>query len=343
MLTIITSATNLPFEYEENITNKPELRKKLILDKISNGAEIIMSELLIDLDWLSNIHDSEYLTFLQEAFESYKTSCDVFWGKNNELIPNHFYKTKPNSKTPIYKLSGYYGSDYMTPINKDTYENSMKSAQQAYLAADHIINDYKERVIYVAASSPGHHAKHREYGGYCFINNACCTAYHLIEHGYKTGIIDLDYHAGNGTAELVHNNPNLKDVVACSLHCDPTYDFPSFEGYGDDYNNSNVLNFPLHPHCNWKDYKPILERACNMIGRIDVLIIAFGGDTFHKDPDTSPNGRFDFQLDDYEEMGRFIKNHFNIPFIVTQEGGYDMDNISDIVDKFLQGLTSKIT
>lgn len=62
----------------------------------------------------------------------------------------------------------------MTPINENTYENCMKSAQQAYLAADYIINNSKDQqnVLYVTASSPGHHAKYQEYGGYDMDNIA---------------------------------------------------------------------------------------------------------------------------------------------------------------------------
>lgn len=47
---------------------------------------------------------------------------------------------------------------------------------------------------------PGHHASQNTYGGYCFLNNAAICAKKLQQNGYNNiAILDLDYHAGDGT------------------------------------------------------------------------------------------------------------------------------------------------
>lgn len=64
----------------------------------------------------------------------------------------------------------------MTPIHEYTYRNVMISANQAYKAAEYL-NCHPETITYVLTLAPGHHAKHHQYGGYCFINNAIVAAY----------------------------------------------------------------------------------------------------------------------------------------------------------------------
>lgn len=342
-VTLFTNSLNFNDHNLED-TNQPIKRRTLIMDAVSrktSSVNIVVND-LIDLTWLTNIHDASYLLFLKDAYDSLIIARDLLWGSaQTGLVPHQFRRFLPNKETPIYKLSSYYGSDYMTPIYDDTYNNAMVSANQAYKAAEYI-NDNPETITYVITSSPGHHAKYDQYGGYCFINNGLVAAYRLSElncNKKNIVILDLDYHAGNGTAELICNDPKLDNIKAISLHCDPKYDYPSYEGYESDCG----INYVLPPHCDWITYKSTLQRACeNMFSsNVDWLIIAFGGDTFHNDPDASNLGKFSLEVDNYLEMGKIIRSYFKkVPILITQEGGYDMDNISDIVTNFIKGLNT---
>ncbi len=112
----------------------------------------------------------------------------------------------------------------------------MQPAGRAYAAAEVWGSDVANKsVLYVLACSPGHHAKTSNYTGYCFLNNGFIAAekYRQIKK-CKVCILDLDYHAGNGTAEIVANNAKYNDIMACSIHVDPVHDYPSNEGYEDD-------------------------------------------------------------------------------------------------------------
>ena len=56
--------------------------------------------------------------------------------------------------------------------------------------------------MYALTTQPGHHASLEHYGGYCFLNHAA-LAFRLLEReGRRPYLIDLDYHAGDGTASL---------------------------------------------------------------------------------------------------------------------------------------------
>ena len=341
-LVIFSNNINSSEEFDNAQTNNPIVRKYKIIDCLEKHIKNLETHEInseIDSKWLKSIHDPSYLEFLSECYDSFDQSADISWSDPNKgLVPCNFYKIMPNPSVPIYKLSGFYGCDTMTPIYKQTWSNALISANQAFNAATHLHFNPKD-VVYVLATSPGHHAKTAEYGGYCFINNAMVSAQQLIElHSAHNGIrkniaiLDLDYHAGNGTYEMAQNK---KNIYAYSIHCDPVYDYPSFDGFSDEY------NYVLKPHSDWNTYEIVLRMVLEKIrGKfIGALIIAFGGDTFKDDPDAISIGRFELDLSSYTQMGKIIREYFpTMPILITQEGGYNMDHIGNIVCNFMQGL-----
>lgn len=337
-LIVITNDINSLEEFAAAKTNNPVLRKNKIIEAlrrdIPNTKFVEVTE-EIDVTWLEQIHDPEYLKFLKESYDSFAVSSDVSWSDAHQgLIPCNFNLRLPCARLeqiPCYKLSGLYGSDTMTPIYANTWHNAAVSANQAYHGANYVNNS---SLVYILATSPGHHAKRAEYGGYCFINNVVVAATKLTSlNSKRVGILDVDYHAGNGTDAMVRNSDN-DNISTYSIHCDPVYDYPSFEGFAD------CGNYPVPPHCDWDLYKITLTSVCNsmLFDNIDTLIIAFGGDTFKDDPDAISIGRFNLNLSAYKEMGTIIRSYFpTIPTMITQEGGYNMEHIGDIVSGFITG------
>lgn len=331
---------------EENTgKNQPVIRKRLILDKIrqsiSNYKIRIIND-LIDIEWLQHVHDPEYIKFLKSAYSSWLVNKEFDWvNESYGVIPFCFTRIKPKKVISEYKLSGYYGTDVMTPIYQNTYSNALISANLAQYAAE-ISYLQAENIIYVLAPIPGHHASYDQYSGYCFFNNAFITAYRAIELGKKkVAILDLDFHAGQGVPKLMSQHDKLKDkIMACSIHGDPMNDYPFFEGFDNDYNNEHIINIPLKDNADWSVYGEVLIESCIKIRKWEpeLLIIAFGADTFKEDPDPSPLTRFKLELDDYNKMGQIIRKYFPIPIIVTQEGGYNLDYVPEIVCRFLKSL-----
>ncbi|MBL6431964.1 MAG: hypothetical protein HPM95_15880 [Alphaproteobacteria bacterium] len=63
---------------------------------------------------------------------------------------------------------------------------------------------------------PGHHAGRRFFGGYCFLNNAALAALALRRQTRaRVAVIDIDYHAGNGTTDCLAAHP---DIAVFSCH-----------------------------------------------------------------------------------------------------------------------------
>eukprot|EP00466_Bigelowiella_natans_P011840 jgi/Bigna1/79469/fgenesh1_pg.62_\ len=72
----------------------------------------------------------------------------------------------------------------------------------------------------------------RQFGGYCYLNNACIAAKELQSRGMKKiGILDVDYHHGDGTQSVFWDDDS---VFTVSLHMDPRFDYPHFSGFKDE-------------------------------------------------------------------------------------------------------------
>lgn len=201
--------------------------------------------------------------------------------------------------------------------------------------------------------NPGHHAKSDRYGGYCYLNNgAICAKSMLNEPNLrysKIAILDLDYHAGDGTSNIFEYEPN---VLTISIHINPLYDYPFYSSF-EETNSENEIenetsantnpnhNITFEPRCTISEYLVKITKAMEIINNFspDALIIPFGGDTYKSDLDAIEQNRTQIDISDYSQ----ISNRINLlwssskPIIITQEGGYDMEKIADILESFLSG------
>lgn len=338
--------------------NKPELRQKLIYDVLSPQYQIssppieLTDKVIIDL----GVHSSYYLDFLKNAHSSFlaEEKQDPCFITNGGLVPYHFTRRKSFQsfmKLPYWKQCGYFADDILTPIYNETYDIAMRSANNVYMAAKKIatLDDKNIRIIYCLNTYPGHHAMFDGYGGYCFIHNGCVGANQLQKMGLKTAILDLDYHHGNGAEDcsnrLNHSSTDNKNAIpTISIHADPTYEYPSFSGFEHEKGQFGMTTNIIFPKkASWSQYKICLVKALKVLlsHKPDVLIISFGGDTYENDPDPSILYGCCLKLDDYTEMGKLISTTLpNTRFIVTNEGGYNMDAVANITSNFLKGLNT---
>ena len=70
---------------------------------------------------------------------------------------------------------------------------------------------------FAAVRPPGHHAETERAMGFCFFGNAAIGALHALEHYglQRVAVIDFDVHHGNGTSDLLWNEPR---AVFASTH-----------------------------------------------------------------------------------------------------------------------------
>jgi acetoin utilization deacetylase AcuC-like enzyme len=192
---------------------------------------------------------------------------------------------------------------------------------------------YGERSAYALCRPPGHHAGRDFSGGYCYFNNTAIAAKILSVRG-SVAVIDIDYHHGNGTQDIFWEDDR---VLTVSIHCDPRMDYPYFVGFADEVGagagEGYNLNIPLPPGATGEWYQKALELAFDRIHLFDpwALVIAVGFDTYRDDPIS----KFDLNTSDYTAVAQRLRA-LNLPTVLVQEGGYNIEALGKNVVTFLQ-------
>jgi len=231
---------------------------------------------------------------------------------------------------------GLYCTDAVTPIMGRTYEVAKGSAEAAMAGATRLLEG-RVREVYALCRPSGHHAGPRVFGGYCYFNNTATAAEMLSAHG-TVAILDIDYHHGNGTQEFFAER---KDVLTCSIHGDPSNEYPYFWGYANERGIGQArgtnLNLPLALGSGDDAYLAALDRAIRALRRFKpaFLIIGAGFDTHADDP----IGGLKLTTAVYHELGRRLAA-LSYPTLICQEGGYNLDVLGQCVHTFLTGFTA---
>ncbi|MCF8362677.1 MAG: histone deacetylase family protein [Prolixibacteraceae bacterium] len=276
---------------------------------------------------ISRIHP--YHDYILKTGLSLKNDEEEFYP---DLFPGEGANLMKKIDTPLW--GGIWCTDAVTPIKKKTYEVARASAETALTGAE-LLREGHEKTVYALCRPSGHHAGPRVFGGYCFFNNAATAAEYLLPEG-KVAIVDIDYHHGNGTQEFFDE---IKSVFTASIHCDPSNEYPYFWGYAEEKGKGQAVgtnhNEPLPKETQLEQYAEAVNRILDKIREFEpaYLIIAAGFDTHIADP----IGGFKLRTEDYISIGSQFKS-LNLPTLICQEGGYNIDVLGDSVKGFLLGL-----
>ena len=270
---------------------------------------------------LAAVHDAGYLGFLARAYRDWLAA-----GRTGEAFPYAFpvVGRRPLRFSRIDAELGQYGYDTSTPIGPATWAAAYWGAQTA-LAGLHatVTGDH----AFAFCRPPGHHAGADYCGGYSYLNNAAICA---VAAGRPVAVLDIDYHHGNGTQDLLAGRAGVRFA---SLHADPATDYPFFWGHADE-SGGNILNLPLPRGTGFAAYDAALARALNWLaeGAPELLIVSFGADTYIGDPIS----HFALHTPDYERLARRIVS-LGLPTLIVMEGGYAVDALGANVASFLAG------
>jgi acetoin utilization deacetylase AcuC-like enzyme len=308
-------------------------RGQRILSALTAGR---MGEVLTPEEWgmgpITAVHTPALLTFLQGAYAQMQQETP-----GAPLVPNCFAVRHLAGRLPrtIWGQLGYFCTDVTTPILAATWEAAYWAAQTAVSAADFVLRTGE--TAYALCRPPGHHAFADLYGGYCYLNNAAVAAEWLARRQKKVAILDLDYHHGNGTQAIFYTR---SDVLFCSIHAIPDWEYPFFSGYTDEQGAMSgrgyTINFPLPLGTTGAEYYVVAAHAVAKIKAFhpDILLISLGVDTAAGDP----NGGFLLQESDFHTLGQLL-SALPMPKLVVQEGGYLLERIGADVATFLRGLS----
>mmetsp|Transcript_23567 Transcript_23567/g.59784 ORF Transcript_23567/g.59784 Transcript_23567/m.59784 type:complete len:472 (-) Transcript_23567:242-1657(-) len=213
--------------------------------------------------------------------------------------------------------------------------------------------------VYAMVAHPGHHATGSTSGGFCYLNNAAIAARllqrkareaGLDEARCRVGVLDVDYHAGNGTISIFYEDPS---VFVASLHAEPDTEYPFNSGFsqqrGAGAGEGATLCLPLAPYTTWsksspaepngETYEQALRRALDAIVQhgAQALVVSLGVDTFRHDPVHLPGAGCKLELEDFEAIGAVLAEA-RLPTLLLQEGGYMPDVAGAAVCKVLSGM-----
>jgi acetoin utilization deacetylase AcuC-like enzyme len=179
---------------------------------------------------------------------------------------------------------------------------------------------------------PGHHAERRRAMGFCLLGNAAILAYFLHDHGKRVAIVDWDVHHGNGTQDILWDEP---EIGYLSLH-----QWPLYPGTGaiTETGAGNIKNICMPAGSGDAEYRAafrdqvmpwIEERAP------DVVIISAGFDAHRNDPLASQN----VTAEGFGGLTAMIMA-YGAPILSLLEGGYDLEGLEESVRAHVSTLLS---
>jgi acetoin utilization deacetylase AcuC-like enzyme len=217
--------------------------------------------------------------------------------------------------------TGYTMLDEDTHMSPGSFEAAMRAAGGACAAVDAVIAGQVDNV-FVAMRPPGHHAEREKPMGFCLFGNAAIAARRALDHHGLTrvAVLDFDVHHGNGTQDLLWDEPR---AFFASSHQMPLY--PGTGAASERGAHGQMVNAPLEPGSDgdaaqaiWRD----ILRQCESF-RPELVILSAGFDA-HRD---DPLAQLNWDDGDFSALTRMICDmamRCSAPVVSCLEGGYDL-------------------
>ena len=217
--------------------------------------------------------------------------------------------------------------DQDTFMSPKTLESAKTGVGCLVDAIDNVL-EKKYRNSFCLLRPPGHHAEREKAMGFCFFSTVGIGAKYLkkIKQLYKIAIVDFDVHHGNGTQDVLWNDP---DCLFISIHQDKIFPFTGSKNETGIKNN--ILNIPVNSGSNSTEFRSIVDNI--IIPRLikfepEFLLISAGFDG-HKDDQISQTQWAESDFIYITKKLKSVANQFCEDRIVScLEGGYHLEKLS---------------
>ncbi|MEJ6390020.1 histone deacetylase family protein [Gymnodinialimonas ulvae] len=216
--------------------------------------------------------------------------------------------------------------DADTSASPGTWEAALKGVGGCLAAVDAVLGG-KHKRAFVATRPPGHHAEKSRAMGFCLFGNIAIAAQHALDrHGLdRVAVVDFDVHHGNGTQDLLWNEPR---ALFISSHQMPLY--PGSGAVHERGASDNVMNLPLPPGSDGLAMRSRYES--HVFPRLrdfdpDLILISAGFDAHARDP----LANLLWEDEDFawvtRELVKVADAVCDGRVVSTLEGGYDLQGL----------------
>ncbi len=230
------------------------------------------------------------------------------------------YLARVRAASPI---AGWTQLDADTHLSPGSVEAALRAVGGACAAVDAVLSG-KAANAFVAARPPGHHAERETAMGFCVFGTVSIAALRALNHHNlaRVAIVDFDVHHGNGTQDLLWDEPR---ALFCSSHQMPLY--PGTGAASEVGAHGQIVNVPLREGSGSGVMRAAYEaRIFPAIAawKPDLILISAGFDAHEADPLAG----LEWQTEDYAWLtGRICDLADALcqgRVVSCLEGGYDL-------------------